>query len=88
MKPLSLIYWTKVCLGALAAFICILLGVNNLFTGIGVGLLIYLISDRILKQLFIEKVKPSVIIKTGIGIYIISWVFFWILLYTLLNPSL
>jgi len=77
----------KICLGALTGVLCVILGINNLFTGISVGLLVYLLSDRILRQIFIEKVeKPSVVTKTGVGIYIITWFFLWILLYTFMHP--
>ena len=88
MEPLNLIYLIKVCLGALTAIICLIIPVTDLFTGISVGLMVYLVSDRLLKQIFIEKVeKPSTVTKTGIGIYVIIWVFFWILIYTALNPN-
>ncbi|MEM2442580.1 MAG: hypothetical protein QW502_00335 [Candidatus Bathyarchaeia archaeon] len=47
---------------------------------------VYVLSDKILRQIFIAKVnKPSDITKTGIMIYILSWIFFWALLYTLLS---
>lgn len=86
MEPLNVIYWIKVALGVFAACICLLLGVNNIFTGIMMSLLIYLLSDRILKQIFTAKVdKPSTITKTGVGTYIITWILFWILLYTLFS---
>jgi len=85
LKPLNLIYLIKICLGALTAIICLLLGVDSLFTGVAVGLLVYLVADRILKQVFMAKVeKQSVVTKTGIGIYIITWLFLWILLFTFL----
>jgi len=88
LEPLSLIYWVKVCLGALAAALCLLLKVDNIFTGITVGILVYGVSDRILRQIFIEKVeKPSIVTKTGIGIYILTWFFLWILLYTIIHIS-
>jgi zinc transporter ZupT len=88
MEPLNLIYLIKVCLGALTAIICLVIPVTDLFTGISIGLMVYLVSDRLLKQIFIEKVeKPSTVTKTGIGIYIIIWVFCWILIYTTLNPN-
>jgi len=84
LEPLSLIYWIKAGLGALAAALCIVFNVNDLFLGITFGIGVYVISDRILKQIFIEKVeKPSVVTKTGIGLYIITWLFLWILMYTL-----
>ena len=87
MEPLDLIYVIKVVLGAATAVLCLLIGVDNIFTGAAVGLMIYLASDRILKQVFIEKVeKLSTVTKTGIGIYIITWIFLWILIFTFLNP--
>ena len=86
MEPLNIIYWTKVALGFLAAVICLLLKINNIFSGITVGILVYLVGDRILRYIFIAKVdKQSTITKTGVGTYIITWIFFWILLYTLFN---
>jgi uncharacterized membrane protein YGL010W len=86
MEPLNVIYWIKVALGFFTACICLLLGVNNIFTGIMMSLLIYLLGDRLLKQIFAAKVdKPSTITKTGVGTYIITWILFWILLYTLFS---
>ncbi len=89
MEHISLLYWIKVGLGILTAIICVLLSVDNLLSGIGIGIVIYALSDRVLRQLFIDKVdKPSTVTKTGIGIFILSWVFFWALLYTLVNPPI
>ena len=89
MDPLNVIYWIKAGLGIFAAILCILLPANNIFSGIGIGMLTYLIADKVLRRLFIDKVdKPSTVTKTGIGIYIITWIFFWILLFTLINPPL
>jgi len=86
LEPLSLIYWIKACLGILVAVICVLFWVNNIFTGVGIGALTYIVSDKILRQLFIDKVdKPFTVTKTGIGIYILTWIFFWALIFTLLN---
>ncbi|MFQ6094917.1 MAG: hypothetical protein ACE5NN_02125 [Candidatus Bathyarchaeia archaeon] len=87
MEPLSLIYWIKMGLGILSAVLCILLPANNIFSSIGIGILTYIVSDKILRRLFIDKVdEPSAVTKTGIGIYIITWVFFWVLLFSLINP--
>lgn len=84
MEPLDKIYWIKLFLGALAALICVILRVNNVITGAGIGFLTYLISDKVLKQIFAEKVdKPVTVTKTGIGIYVITFIFMWILLYTI-----
>ena len=85
MKPLDLIYVIRAVLGAVTALICLLLGVNDIITAVGIAMLIYLSSDRILKQIFIEKVEKSMVTKTGIGIFIITWLFLWILLYTLIE---
>jgi len=86
LETLSLIYVIKILLGVLAAIICILLGIKDIINGAGICIIIYLASDRILKQIFIEKVeKLSVVTKTGIGIYIITWLFVWILLCTLIQ---
>lgn len=88
MKPLDLIYWIKACLGILAAVLCALLQVD-IFSGIGIGLLAYFVADKLLRQLFIDKVdKPSSVTRTGVGIYILSWIFFWTLLFTILNPPI
>ena len=88
MKPVDQIYWIKFLLGMLAAVVCVLLNIENLITGAGVSILTYLISDKILKQLFINKIdKPSTVTKTGIGIYVITFVFLWTLLYTILHFS-
>jgi len=85
MEPLNVIYWIRLGLGAFTGVLCVLLGVNNIFSGIMLSLAVYVISDRILRQIFIAKVsKPSEITKTGLSIYVTAWIFFWILLYTLL----
>jgi len=88
LKPLDVIYTVKAFLGALTAVICILLRIEDLFTAVGIAMLIYLSSDRILKQIFIEKVEKSTVTKTGIGIFIITWLFLWILLYTFMKSFL
>ena len=88
MKPLDIIYIVKAILGALTALICLLLRVEDIITAVGIAMLVYLSSDRILKQIFIEKVEKSVVTKTGIGIFIITWLFLWILLYTFMKSFL
>jgi len=88
LKPLDIIYIVKAMLGALTALICLLLKVENILTAVGIAMLIYLSSDKILKQIFIEKVEKSVVTKTGVGIFIIMWLFLWILLYTFMKSFL
>jgi len=58
---------------------------TNLMTCISLALVTYLISYYIIKLKFINKVeKPQKLVTTGIGIYFISWIVFWSLLYTLI----
>jgi len=86
LETLSIIYTIKIALGAFTAILCLILGVSNIIAGIGICLLVYFGSDWVLRQVFIEKVeKLTVVTKTGVGIYIITWLFVWILLFTLQN---
>ena len=83
MKPLSFIYIVKILLGITTAVLSVMFNIllsADIFTAVALGILVYWLSDRILKQVFGGKVeKSSVITKTGIGIYIISWIFFCLL---------
>ena len=85
MKPLDIIYTVRAFLGALTAVICLLLGIRDLITAIGIAVLIYFASDRILRQIFIEKLEKSEVTKTGVDIFIITWLFLWITLYTFIK---
>ena len=85
MKPLDIIYTIRAFLGALTAVICLLLGIRDLITAIGIAVLIYFASDRLLRQIFIEKLEKSEVTKTGVGIFIITWLFLWITLYTFIK---
>jgi hypothetical protein len=85
LKPLSIIYWSRVCFGVVAALFCALLGIKNLLNGMSVGILVYLSTYYVLKGLFITKVeKPSKIFTMGIGAYFITWIVAWVLFYTLM----
>lgn len=86
MNPLTFIYWIKASMGLAVGIICALLWVN-VYTGIGIAAFTYILADKVLRQLFIGKVdRPSTVTKTGIGMYIFSWIFFWTLVFTLLHP--
>jgi ABC-type uncharacterized transport system permease subunit len=89
LDTLNVIYVTKIGLGVLSAIICILVGIDNLLSGVGIALLVYVVSDWLLKQIFIQKVeKLSTVTKTGIGIYVITWILAWILIFSLFyTPS-
>jgi len=83
LETLSIIYTIKIALGILAAALCLALGVDNIISGVGICLSVYFGADRLLKRIFIEKVeKLTTITKTGAGIYVITWIFMWVLLYT------
>jgi len=83
VKPLTVVYWSRVCLGILAALLCALLKLSSLLSGISFGILFYIITYYVLKRLFVAKVeKPSDIFKMGIGAYFLSWIVGWILFYS------
>jgi hypothetical protein len=88
LKPLSVIYWTRVCLGIVAGALCVALGFNNFLNGLSLGILFYIITNYLLKQLFIAKVvESSKVIKTGIGAYFLTWLVAWIVFYSLTHPT-
>ena len=92
MRPLVLIYWTRLALGIVAALISALLAtmqsassLNTFLNGITIALLVYIISYYALKAKFRNKVeKQSKIMSMGIGIYFISWAVFFILSYSII----
>lgn len=60
-----------------------------LMNGVSVALVIYLISYYIIKSRFSLKVeKQQKLVTMGIGIYFISWITFWTLLYTLIATTI
>ena len=94
MKPLEIVYWIRFGLGVIAALFCTGYGLatgtitNNLFdyttllNGISIALAIYLISYYAIKPRFLTQVtKPQKLITTGIGIYFLAWIVFWVMLY-------
>lgn len=93
MNPLSIMYWTRVLLGVVAALVCTLfiglLGDISIFNGISIALLVYIISYYIYKPLFSSKVdKTSKLFSTGVGAYFLTWLVTFTLFFTLLGPSL
>jgi len=93
LKPLNIIYWSRVGFGVVAALVCLLLigdvknVTNPLISGMSVAILVYLITYYILKWLFMVKVeKPSKVFTMGIGAYFITWIVAWSLFYTLMFP--
>ena len=95
MKPLNLIYWTKMLLGAIVGLISGALGAAagnlsiafNLFNGISIALLVYIIVYYVYKRLFLAQVgKTTKLLSTGIGGYFLTWVVVFALVFTLLSP--
>lgn len=93
MKPLEKLYWLRFALGIVAALICVGYGLaantisqpDILWNGIAFAFIVYVLSYYIIKPKFILKVeKPQKILMTGIGIYLLSWLVFWVLLYTII----
>jgi hypothetical protein len=90
LKPLNIIYWSRVGFGVVAALVCVLLinvenVANPLISGMSVGILVYLISHYIFKWRFMAKVeKPSKMFTMGIGAYFLTWIVAWVLFNTLM----
>ncbi|MEM2994968.1 MAG: hypothetical protein QXI91_02980 [Candidatus Bathyarchaeia archaeon] len=98
MTLLEKIYWLRLFLGIIAAlastgFMQVVGAVSNppqanisfFLYGFDIALLIYLFSYYILKLKFAYKVdKQQKILTTGIGVYFLAWLVFWVLLYTLM----
>ena len=93
MKPLVLIYWTRLALGIFAALISALVAMNldaldftTFTTSLTIALMVYLVSYYPLKAKFYDKVeKQSKIMTMGIGIYFISWAAFFVLSYSIIR---
>jgi zinc transporter ZupT len=92
VRPLALIYWTRLASGIVAALISAFVAtmqsadsLNAFLNGITIALLVYLLSYYLLKAKFHNKVeKQSKIISMGIGIYFIAWAVFFILSYSII----
>jgi hypothetical protein len=88
MKPLIMLYWSRVVLGIVAAVLSVLLAIireeNALMNAITIALLVYLVSYYLFKAKFRAKVeKQSKIMTMGIGIYFFAWIVFTVLLYSI-----
>ena len=91
MRPLVLIYWTRIALSIVAATISTLvatmlneLSISTFMNGLTIALLIYLLSYYVLKAKFLKKVeKQSKIMTMGIFIYFMAWAVFFILFYSI-----
>jgi hypothetical protein len=97
MKPLEKVYWLRFALGIVAALVCVGFGIatgtisnsqfqfSTFIDGVSLALIVYLISYYVIKSIFVTKVqKPQKLFTTGIGIYLLSWIVFWAMLYTVI----
>ena len=100
MRPLEKVYWLRLALGIVAALASasytIFEKANGtipsndwyptlLFNGASIAVIVYLLSYYGLKFKFRNAVeKPAKLVTTGIGIFWIAWIAFWVLLYTIL----
>jgi hypothetical protein len=92
LKPLEIIYWTRVALSIVAAGISAYVATffspsefNTFLNGITIALAIYLVSYYVLKAKFASQVeKQSKIMSMGIFIYFIAWAVFFVLFYSIL----
>jgi len=88
MKPLTLVYWSRVGLGIIAALVCFLLRLDSFLSGLSLGILFYILTYYILKRQFLAKVeKTAELFKMGIGAYFLSWIVMWSLFFTLMFPT-
>lgn len=57
---------------------------TSFFNSASIAVLVYIISYYVLKPRFSTKVaKPQKILTAGIGIYVLTWIVFWALFYTM-----
>lgn len=95
--PLEKIYWLRLSLGIVAALVSAGYGVVTgrisntsfdftiFFNSLALALVVYLLSYYVIKAKFATQVaKPTKLMTTGIGIFFIAWLVFWVLLYTLI----
>jgi hypothetical protein len=97
MKPLELVYWSRLVTGVIAALVCIgyVLAVNGaptstsfpdsgvVFNSISLAIVIYVLSYYILKSRFKDRVaKTQKLFTTGIGIHFLAWIVCYALFYT------
>jgi hypothetical protein len=97
VKPLVLIYWTRVALAIVAAAVSTVItlmfgerGISTFLNGLTIALLVYLITYYIVKAKFSNQIeKKSKIMTMGIGIYFFTWILAWVLMYSIaLGPPI
>ena len=90
MTPVVQLYWIRVVLGIVAGAISGVLALylpqndlSSLIDAFTIALLIYLGSFYPLKSIFGSKVdKPSKVLSTGVIMYFLAWLPFFVLFFT------
>ena len=97
MKPLETVYWLRFAFGILAALLSAGYGVATneispieftfytFLNTMSIAIIVYAVSYYYVKFRYTLQVKnPRKLITTGIGIYFLSWIAFWVLIYTMI----
>jgi hypothetical protein len=96
MRPLEIVYWLRLAFGFIAALVSLIFAIavygtplptgsqtSIFFNSISLAIIVYLLSYYVLKPRFQDKVaKVSKLLTTGIGVYFLTWIVFYVLLYT------
>jgi hypothetical protein len=99
MKPLEIVYWLRFVLGAVSAFVCtgyVIAAygmhfpagwqITIFFNSMSIAIIVYVLSYYALKARLRDKVKKTQkLFTTGIGVYFLSWLVFYALIYTSLS---
>jgi len=89
-NPLDLIYWARFGLAIVAAVFCVLLNLKD-FSGIATGIILYLASCLLFRRLFMTGSQAVMNVRkiytTGVGVYFLTWITVWLMIYTILSPS-
>jgi hypothetical protein len=95
MRITEKIYWIRLLLGIIAALASTgytqarvvptdVVDYSVFLNGISIAIIVYVISYYIMKFKWASQMeKPQKIFTTGVGVYFLSWLVFWVLFYTL-----
>ncbi|MEM2930300.1 MAG: hypothetical protein QW797_05515 [Thermoproteota archaeon] len=87
VKPESLMYWTRVGLGALLGFLHAFFWrpPSSIISSFLNMLLVYLSTYYLFKKVYRERLKDDAATwKEGVGSFFLAWLFTWFLLYNIL----
>jgi hypothetical protein len=102
MKAIQKVYWLRLVFGIVAALICAGYGfatgsittdassfkITTFLNNMSLAIIVYVISYFLIKNRFMSKVdRPQKLFTMGIGMFFLSWIVSWVLLYTLLATT-